>query len=105
MHRVLQSHLDEFRTRYGIEAPLSKAFEAFVAFCLARRYTSDSFEPAEQVYEGADPGIDSILFIADDMLITSAEELIELFERRRRDVPIYTIFTEAKTSEAWEKNT
>ena len=63
MHRVLASHLATFQGQYAPDLPTEKAFEAFVAYCVARHHTSDSFDPTDQIYEGDDPGIDSVLFV------------------------------------------
>ncbi|HZA66585.1 MAG TPA: hypothetical protein VE592_06520 [Geminicoccaceae bacterium] len=93
MHRVLASHLATFQRQYAPDLPTEKAFEAFVAYCVARHHTSDSFDPTDQIYDGDDPGIDSVLFVADDVLVSSSEELMNLFEARRRDVDVHVIFT------------
>lgn len=103
MHRVLESHLNAFVEAREIKLPTDRAFEAFVAHCVAQNHTADSFDALEQIYDGDDPGIDSVMFVANDSIISSTDELEELFARKGRDVLVGVIFLQAKTSETWSK--
>src|SRR5438552_408539 len=103
MHRVVKAHLETFMERHAFSPAIDKAFEAFIGYCVLRKYCSDLFPVSALVYEGDDPGIDSIIFILDDILIWSADEQAEQLKRPRRNFDALIIFTQSKTGESWEK--
>src|SRR3954454_6951325 len=97
MHRVVRAHLESFVERHGLSMAVDKAFEAFVTYCLLRRYSSDAVVPGDLIYEGEDPGNGSIVIIVDDLIIASTDELKEILKRPRRNFDGMIIITQAKT--------
>ncbi len=73
MHRVLQSHVNEFKTTHSLEMKDAELFEAFGAYTLASLYSCDAVEPENLIYEGPDPGIDSVMFFANERCIITKE--------------------------------
>jgi hypothetical protein len=55
------------------------------------------------VYTGDDPGIDGAMIFLDDVYVSSSEEVTDFFAHRKRDVDVTVVFTQAKTSENWDK--
>ncbi len=103
MHRVVKAHLEAFMERHVLSESIEKSFEAFVTYCVLRKYYSDAVAPSNLIYEGADPGIDGIVILLDDILIASEEELLEQFKRPRRNFDALIMFTQSKTAESWER--
>lgn len=103
MHRVVSAHLEDFKKRFALDLDQSRAFEAFVSYVILRSVTADAVSPADLIYEGDDPGIDSCMIFVDDAYVNSAEEVEEALSGKRRDCDAVIIFIQAKTSEAWNK--
>jgi hypothetical protein len=103
MHRVVQSHLVDFKRRFGITRPDDKSFEAFVNYSVLRSYSEDQVAPEDLIYDGDDPGIDGVMFFVDGAYISSVDELEDELNKSRRDVEIIVAFVESKTSERWDK--
>lgn len=104
MHRVVQSHLQDFASQYGLELEQSKLFEAFTNYTSFRIFCADSVDPRDLVYEGDDPGIDGVMIFLDDAYMSTVEEVDEFFKNKRRDADAVIIFVQAKTSESWAKS-
>lgn len=103
MHRVVKAHLGDFKDRYGINLPDDRAFEAFVNFSILRSYSTDSVDVESLIYEGADPGIDGLMFFVDDIYLSANDELDDLFQKKKRDLDVHIVMTQSKTSEGWDK--
>lgn len=103
MHRVVKSHLDDFENKYSVSDQESKQFEAFLNYAIFRSQSAANIEPRELVFEGDDPGIDGVMIFIDDSYVSSVEEVEEVMKGRRRDADVTVIFTQAKTSETWNK--
>lgn len=103
MHLVTKSYFDAFCSDFGAPFDESKNFEAFVNYCAFAKYSGDSVECTDLVYEGADPGIDGALLFLDDRAVFSMEELIEIFETTRREYKVSIVLTQAKRSTTWSK--
>lgn len=103
MHLVTKSYFDTFCRDFGAPYDESKNFEAFVNYCAFSKYSGDSIEASDLVYEGADPGIDGALLFLDDRAVFSVEELEEIFQTSRREYKVSIVFTQAKRSTTWSK--
>jgi hypothetical protein len=103
MHKVVQNHLADFSEKYSVEKVISKQFEAFVNYTVFRTLCAEAVDPNDLVYEGDDPGIDGVMIFVDDVFVSSADEVDEFFSTRKRDVEATIVFTQAKTSESWDK--
>lgn len=103
MHLVTRSYFDTFCRDFGAPYDESKNFEAFVNYCAFSKYSGDSVEASDLVYEGADPGIDGALLFIDDRAVFSVEELEEIFQTSRREYKVSIILTQAKRSTTWSK--
>ena len=103
MHLVTKSYLDSFCRDFGAPFDIARNFEAFANYCVFSKYSGDSIEAADLVYDGPDPGIDGAFLFLDDRAVFSPEELIEIFEGIRREYQVSIVFTQVKSSEAWSK--
>lgn len=103
VHRVVQSHLKDFCSKYSITKDEAKSFEAFVNYSAFRELCAESIDPSDLIYEGDDPGIDGVMIFLDDVYVSSSEEVEDFFASRKRDVDGTIIFTQAKSGENWEK--
>ncbi len=103
MHRVVESHLNDFADDHNIKGENADIFEIFVPYILARKFSFDSIDPNTLVYEGADPGIDSIFYIFNDQFISTADEVEKLFKSKKNNYDVKCIFIQSKSSEKWDK--
>jgi hypothetical protein len=103
MHLVTRSHLDSFCRNFGASFDDAKNFEAFANYCVFSKYSADSVEITDLVYEGADPGIDGAFLFLDDRAVFSVEELVEIFSASRREYQVTFTFVQAKSSTSWKK--
>jgi len=104
MHIVLSSHFKSFVTENGLTSiDEAKSFEAFINYCVIKQYFYGQFDILDQIYNGDDPGIDGIMFIVDGELVTSKNEIVEIFSRPKKDMDVLICITQAKTGERWEK--
>lgn len=103
MHLVTKSYFETFCRDFGAPFDESKNFEAFVNYCAFSKYSVDSIEVSDLVYDGADPGIDGAMLFLDDRAVFSAEELEEIFKTSRREYQATIVLTQAKRSTTWSK--
>ena len=103
MHLVTKSYFETFCKDFGAPYEESKNFEAFVNYCAFSKYTGDSVEASDLVYEGADPGIDGAFLFLDDRAVFSIEELDEIFQKSKREYQVTIVFTQGKRSTSWSK--
>ncbi|AWK85003.1 AIPR family protein [Azospirillum thermophilum] len=103
MHKVVEQHLKDFKSRFGVAFDRDKSFEAFLSYCVLRIYSADNVQADTLTYDGDDPGIDGILFFVDDVYVSSIDEMKDVFKKSRRDVDVIIAMTQAKTSESWDK--
>lgn len=103
MHLVTKSYFNAFCQSFGSPYSDSKNFEAFSNYCIFTKYSSDSIEISDLVYDGADPGIDGAFLYLDDRAVMSLEELTEIFDGSRREYAVSVVFTQVKSSISWTK--
>lgn len=103
MHLVTKSYFESFCRDFGAPYDEAKNFEAFVNYCAFSKYSGDSVEASDLVYEGADPGIDGALLFLDDRAVFSLDELEEIFQTTRREYQVTIVLTQAKRSTTWSK--
>lgn len=103
MHKVVSSHLNNFKEQHSVDLAESKAFEAFVNYAVFQSISVDAIDPNDLVYDGDDPGIDGIMFFINDSFVASKEEVQHEFSGKKRDCDVTVIFTQSKTSESWSK--
>ncbi|MEN3234920.1 AIPR family protein [Methylobacterium ajmalii] len=103
MHLVTQSYFNAFCQSFGAPYKDTKNFEAFANYCIFTKYTGDTVEVADLVYDGADPGIDGAFMYLDDRAVMSFEELAEILDGSRREYAVSIVFTQVKSSTHWLK--
>ena len=103
MHRVIESHLEAFKSLFELDYKKTKIFEAFVNYVILKSYFPDNVQPQELIYEGDDPGIDGVLFLFDSNYIGSIDELKSTLKSSRQNWRVQIIFIQSTTSQSWEK--
>ncbi|MCO6363708.1 MULTISPECIES: AIPR family protein [unclassified Paracoccus (in: a-proteobacteria)] len=103
MHLVTRSYFESFCEDFAAPFEESKNFEAFTAYCAFTRYSADSVEATDLVYDGADPGIDGAFLFLDDRAVFHFDELEEIFASSRREFHVTVVLTQAKRSTSWSK--
>jgi hypothetical protein len=103
VHLVTKSYLDTFCRDFGSSFDQSRNFEAFGNYCVFSKYSADSIEVSDLVYDGADPGIDGAFLFLDDRAVFSIEELTEILENGRREYHVSIVLTQVKSSITWSK--
>ncbi|MFP2872596.1 AIPR family protein [Acetobacter tropicalis] len=104
MHRIVKSHLDDFKEQYSITGTEDRIFESFLNFSIFRKFCLNNIDPNVLRYDGEDPGIDGVMIFIGDEYVSSPEEVQEAFSGRKREMEVFVIFTQAKTSEKWDKS-
>lgn len=105
MHRILAAHLKTFVQEHSLEEQSTpKQFERFVAYCaLASHYVGRvNFENVAT--DDQEAGIDSVAFVIDEEVVTTSDEAEVLFSGGRRNREVEAIFTQATTTEAFERD-
>lgn len=103
MHRVIKNHLYDFKSDHAVSYADDKAFECFCGYILSKKFTFDAADPKQFTYEGADPGIDSCIFVINDSLISTLDEIKNVFDKKKNNNEVRLILIQSKTSEAWSK--
>ena len=105
MHKIIQSHLRRFSQLHGYsEHPESEQFEFFVNHCITASLAPGRFDVHEVTTGSDDSGIDGVIVIIDDEIVTSKDEAEALFKRDRRSREVTIAFTQAKSSESFNKS-
>lgn len=103
LHLVTKSYFASFCKAFGLPVDDTKSFEAFGNYCAFARFSGDKIEASELTYEGPDPGIDGAFLFIEDRAVFSAEELLEIFEKSRREFHVNIVLTQVKSSIGWSK--
>lgn len=104
MHKIVKLHLDKFVNDHSLEMhDTSKQFEMFVNYCMVAEQYYARFSVEDITNNGDDAGIDGIAFLIDGELVTSPEMAVDIFSKSKRNISAEVIFTQAKTSESFEK--
>ena len=104
MDIITQSHFNDFRELYGYsEDKESDAFELFIIFCVLSKYIKSETITKEfleniKIGAGGDWGIDGIIVIANGKVISTKEEVDDLY-RANSYLSISIILVQAKTSD------
>lgn len=103
MHRIVQSHLNNFSENFGCEAmSLPMQFERFCTYSiLSSRYSTD-FELDDVCTGEDDDGIDGVAIAIDEILCPSSEDAKVVFQEQRRNRDVDIVFIQAKTGERFD---
>ncbi len=104
MHRIIQNHLRRFSNLFGYsETEESEQFELFVNYCVTASLAAGRFEPKEVTTGSDDSGIDGVVVVIDDEVVTSKELAEALFQKERRHRDVSLAFTQSKSGDAFTK--
>lgn len=105
MNKIIQSHLKRFTNLHGYSKySESEQFEFFVNYCIAASLSPGRFETQDITTGSDDSGIDGIIIIIDDEIVTSKDEADALFNRERRSREVTIAFIQAKSGESFNKS-
>ncbi len=103
MHRIIESYLKKFSLDNEIELEeSSKQFEYFVNYSIAYDKYPGNFDFKDITSDDVDGGIDGIIFIVENELVTTIDEIERIFNRTKRDFSVEVIFVQSKASESYE---
>lgn len=103
MHRIINSYLNDFSNSYSIEdESTSKQFEFFVNYCLAYERYPGEIDFREITSDSVDSGIDGIVYIVDDELVTTIDEIKKVFSTPKKNISVNILFIQSKTSESYD---
>lgn len=103
-HDILQSHLDEFSTKFNLkEQDESVQFEFFANYCIISKLYPSEIEDLEDLSTGGgnDTGIDGLAIIVNGNLIKNKEEIEDLININH-EIDVQFIFLQIKSSAKFE---
>ena len=103
MNKAVLPFLNKHIEEYELECSQEKSFEHFFNYLTVRNYTSRHFDPEEISLGKGEVGIDGIAIIANDTLVTSMQQAMDIFNSDA-DVSASIIFVQSKTSESFESS-
>lgn len=104
MNRIIKSHVESFRKTTGLEdMSLEDSFEHFLNYCIGYKHTGSAFDTASVTTDDPDAGIDGVICLVDNEIVTTEEECDQVFKRSKRNVEARIIFTQATIAEGFEK--
>lgn len=104
MNRIIKSHLENFKLNAGLEdLNTEDSFEHFINYCVGYKHTGSPFDTYAVTTDDPDAGIDGIICLVDNEIVTTQEECEQIFKRSKRNVESKIIFLQATISESFEK--
>lgn len=106
MNLVLSSHLAAFKRNFELPDSVSddKAFEYLSNYLIAQDLSPARVDPTGLTTSDDDAGIDGVIFQVDGEIVLSLDDLDGIFARPKREFEATVVFTQAKTSEKFEKS-
>jgi hypothetical protein len=102
--RIVKSHLDAFASEKSLESLTeSKLFEHFSNFSVVSKFYPAAFDTNLVTTDDEECGIDGVAYIIDGELVTTDDEAKDIFLRPKRNIDVVIIFTQAKTSEGFDR--
>ncbi len=103
MHRIIKAHLDSFVRSFGLEADdEATQFEKFATHCVvSNRYTS-AFDLDDVITEKGDDGIDGVVVVVDEAVVSSVEDAKAIFSAPRRNHDVDVVFIQAKRTDGFD---
>lgn len=106
-NRIIKSCMNSFLSDYRIEEKdESVQFEHFVNFCIVSKYQLDAYQDDPLLYEavhtgqGGDFGIDGLLVLVNDNIVTNKEQFEGIVGNGKFNVKI--VFVQSKTSSTFD---
>lgn len=104
MNRIIESHLAGFKTTYGLQdLDETHAFEHFLNFSVGYKHTGTPPDTSAITTDDPDAGIDGVLFLIDNELVTTVDECLNVIQRSKRNVDAKLLFTQACVTEGFTK--
>lgn len=103
MHRIIKAHLDSFVRSFGLEADdESTQFEKFATHSVvSNRYTS-AFDLDDVITDKGDDGIDGVVVVVDEAIVSSMEDAKAIFSTPRRNHDVDIVFIQAKRTDGFD---
>ena len=103
MHRIVESHLNNFVSGNGIEADSEATrFEKFANFAVLSSKITSGFELDEVSTGEDDDGTDGIALIINEDHIISGEDAGLVFSNERRNNDVEIVFVQAKRTDGYD---
>ncbi|XRD91030.1 AIPR family protein [Dyella nitratireducens] len=103
MHRIIKAHLESFVRSFGLDADdEATKFEKFSTHCVVSNRYSSTFDLDDVVTEKGDDGIDGLVLVVDEAVVTSVEDVQAIFAAPRRNHDVDVIFIQAKRTDGFD---
>lgn len=102
MNVVLNSLLKKHCHAFDLTGSETENFEHFINYIVVKNHVTQSFDPAIVCTEKGELAIDGIAIIAEDNLVTSPQEIEDIFSLKKKDITVDFIFIQSKTSEKFD---
>lgn len=104
MHRIISSFLKRFSEDNDYEDESeSIQFEYFTNYIITYEKFPSRFDVRDITSDSVDSGIDGIVYLIDDELATTIDEVRNIFNRPKRNISVEILFIQAKTSEYFDR--
>ncbi|MCM2286137.1 MAG: AIPR family protein [Desulfobacula sp.] len=103
MHRIVESHLNNFVSENGIDADSEATrFEKFANYAVLSSKIASGFELDEVTTGEDDDGTDGIALIINEDHIVSGEDAVLVFSNERRNNDVEIVFVQAKRTDGYD---
>ena len=103
MHRIVNSHLNNFVKSFGFESyPQDQQFEYFCNYAVLYSRCASGFDLDDVTTGTGDDGVDGIAVILDEEIIVSDEDARAAFKSDRKNHDMEVVFVQAKTSDGFD---
>ncbi len=100
MHLIVKSHLNSFVESHGIQSDdESVQFEKFVNYSIISSRFSCAYDLDDVTTGQSDDSIDGLAIVIDEEVITSTDDVSEIFSQSRRNHDVDILFFQSKRSE------
>ena len=104
MHKIINSYLAKFSEEHGyLSEDESVQFEYFVNYVIAYEKFPRELDLSYITSDSQECGIDGIIFLIDDELASTIDEVEAIFLRPKKNISVEIIFTQAKSSENYDR--
>ncbi|WP_338919387.1 hypothetical protein V0M98_18575 [Pseudomonas silesiensis] len=103
MHRIVNSHLNNFVKSFGFESiPQDQQFEYFCNYAVLYSRCASGFDLDDVTTGVGDDGADGVAIILDEEIIISDEDARSAFKTDRKNHDMEVVFIQAKTTDGFD---
>ena len=105
MHIILKNHVNELAIDFEhVNFQESKLFELFCNYCVVSKHYLGRFDPLNITSEEDDASLDGVAIIVDGDLVTTTDDVIEIFKTHKTNLSVDIVITQIKSGEQFKKD-